>query len=533
MQICEHHLHWPPHDNALLRRDDTSTSAPPSTTSTSCPPGHLSNQMNIMIGLIAALVTLILLIFIVVALYVLFRHRLFRLKQDPEGEGGKLEVLSRSSLRNKSTTLFSTTDTANPEAHSKYIADPLPKDRYIPDPQETYLSDPTSSFSTHVDLAQMDNWHRPPQTNTSPLATRRIPPRPRVNPPPSDPPKEPVPEIPKIPQSSLIRPPSGFSLPTVSSHGQTRSQRPLHRADEIPVQGVGRFDSNTGSNTPESSIQTHIRNQSSSDISSTSHEGRFNARPPSKALPPMPVSSPAPSGLLFKSTPVQKYVHLTQSSQEQIEVPRYIECIDGQARMQTIPESNRSSGLENASPSATVPTAATQENIGSSVNGRKGALAQPRTPQEFLSISHPKRPELVFSQGRELGHTYPPEPLQRGVRESAVRHLSQARLSIKIPADPEDWFTPPATTSLPSSTEGKPLAGVKKPSSQGQSSDWKVQPLRYTALAKNPPSRRAGSHPLKGQQVTYAAAREMGLSPKVTVIAPLSPHKRALPKIPM
>lgn len=512
MQICKHHFHWPPHDKALLRRDLTSSSTSSISSSTptqDCQKGHLSGQMDTMIGLIAALITLTVLIFVVVALYVLFRHRLYRLKGDPEE---KLGDLSRSSQRNKSGTLVSHTDTANPEAHSKYIADLLPKNRYSTDRQETSLSDPTSSFSTHVDLAQTGDFHQPPRTNTSPMTNRRAPSRPRANPPPFDPPSEPVPELPKTSQPLPIRRPNGSPLPSVSA--QNKSQRPPYRADGALVQGVGRLSSNTGVNTPESATQTHKLNQSSSDLSLASYEGRLKARPPSKALPVVPTFSPTPSSLLFKSTPVQVYGHLAQNSQEQIEVP---------VRMETIPESNRSSD-----PSSTIiPTITTQENVGSSSNRLQGGLAQPRTPQEFGSVSLPSGLGDV-RRVRELGHAYPPEPLRGEIREPAVMRRSLKRLSIDIPVDPEDWFTLPVTNPFPGSTEGKPNTDVNKLSAQRRSSDLKVQPLRYTTSGKKVTSRR--SHLPKDQRPTRG--REMGLSATVTVVAPLSPHKRALPKIP-
>lgn len=562
--VCREHLYWPDSSGSLIRRDDEPPSSvlSSSTSPTTTPRGGLGRKMDTMIGLVVALI-----IIVIIALAALFAMRLRlqevsrRLNQDSE------KGRSDTNL-NASTTAFSAPDPADQKTRSREKIETLPEDRYL---KQSTVSDPTSSFSTHVDLGRRNDapeQNRVIRADTTASAPDRSRPHSK---PPAPPPKEPVPEVPRFPAPLVTRSPRNGDMATsvtnspirspVQSRGQTRPQRSYPSIREVSPQSVRR----TGRNIPESPRPTHLHNQSNSDSSMTSHESRrlkvqlLSGYPPPSSPLPLPESSP--NDLLFKSTLVENG-RSVQSNQNPNHAERRqrldantqprTRLADSRVLMQSIRQSDTNSDPEITSPRLTVPsTRITHEHAKSAKDIQQGneSQSQPQTRPLRVSKSNSDLEKAVPASDIRWGVVTQPlnirernalrqgvgriGPSKRDVQPQDKTYSSriEPRISLKIPPDPPDWLTPSIDDMpLPNAAEARNEVAPAMRHNASLRLTREDRPDKRTASIRKSNTRLALSQPPNYEQAV--APPRQNLPFERPVIAPLTPHKRPLPKIP-
>lgn len=515
--------------------------------------------MDVLIGLISALITIVVVIFFVAIFYMMRLRR----QEDPEARAGKIN------LANKSTTLVSATATETIQLQSQDKSHALPKDRYIIEPQTTMLSDPTSSFSTRVELTKTG-----PKADTSSVVSAVSRSRSR-NDPPTSPPKEPVPDLPKPPPrlasiqpvrggDTMLEAPTSSSFSPVYSRGQRKAQGTQYSTGEAISQTSRRIDRIT----PDRPGPAHIRSQSSSDNSTSSHESR-----PSRFSKPLPELRP--ETLLFAPTsPSQINAHPPHSNRNTNERSRRTDPsrqpgselqVGAHGQMRTIRESDAGFDSDHSSPQLAVsvpPKRSTHGRTGSIADvqqkDRSQALPYPRNLRGSKSSPEFEKPDPVgdirwrgviqpiSSQDREALklNTRRAQP-SRGRGESMENKDERRRLSLKIPADPDDWFSlshdrvpdnvsgnKRSQTAMQHATRLRISEADASPQRTGQGGAGTVEFNRH-----QPPNKRNNNlqtiwpQPPRYEETTSLPRQHLSAQP--LVIAPLSTHKRALPKPPV
>ncbi|KAF5355706.1 hypothetical protein D9756_003940 [Leucocoprinus leucothites] len=292
--LCEVHFNWPERLAIMPRQEDTrpSNTSQPAASDAGQPRGHLGGKMDVMIGLVATLITIVVIILIFAGCYMLRLRNKDRLRRRPERDPESEEV----DYKGKSPFASGKTGSQTLAEISTQDKQLMGKDRLA---AEGYLKDPrapsiaaertTSSFSTGT-AADVT---KPGPGNTETGANAPTRPRLHGTQPLTSPPSEPIPALPESPpmpsrtpiyeiygQSSLASSPvqsqeRKLGYPRSRANPVEDSQRP---------QGTNYNEVALGSNTLR-----HLRNGSSSD-NSTSYEIRSvrRPRPPSKQLPPPP-----------------------------------------------------------------------------------------------------------------------------------------------------------------------------------------------------------------------------------------------------
>ncbi|XP_006454503.1 hypothetical protein AGABI2DRAFT_176033 [Agaricus bisporus var. bisporus H97] len=404
-QICGHHLDFSNNTSTLLPRDGGESSS----TSLSQPDSVMSGKLNIVIGLLTALIVIFLAVVVVVTTYVLRLRRqavLDRFKKDPKVKSGKNQNDTADAF------LESTTATETLQVRSQDQGGTSSKNRYLEDHQPSVYTNPTSSLSTRVETDKPVSPSRPQFRNK----------------PPTSPPREPVPEVPKVP----------FPLPTIQCKG-----------NEINCSSSGSATYPNSGMTVSQARPSEPRNPEN-----LMDQRAGSTRPAQTKIPHSRFSKPLPGILSEIPLPSPSHnnrpiAHFPESSGSSNDLPRYIDPKGRQAevRDQTIhgPTTTRV-GLDSSNQISMHPKL---EHIKTPEEARQGARSLhqdlPRTRVEYetpIKVSGDSRWKDTDTTNLQDRKKLKQDTQRTRVHESPPQHdaIEIAELSLQLPADPEAWL---------------------------------------------------------------------------------------------
>ncbi|KAF9454897.1 hypothetical protein P691DRAFT_770006 [Macrolepiota fuliginosa MF-IS2] len=553
--VCRNNLSWSRPKHTLARRINAQATTPappipqtPAPSISQTPPSHsLGDKMDAMIGLIAALITIILVIFLVSAYYILHLRRQEAKQRHPE-QG--LENNTNSNPTTKSTMISSATAALDQDSQPRDKVEILLKDRYITDQEEMTLWNSTPPpLPPKAYVARADRSPIQTQTVQADMTTpsiNRLQPRSRPEPL-GPPPREPVPDVPKPPEAAVARPYKGGNAMTSTvnpdSPARLRGQMNSPSSRLNIDKSLPQDDRRVGGNISDRTLPSHSRSQSGTDSSATSHESR--PRAPLSSLPSRDTSLP-------RSIPSTEGIgRLAKSNEERARLKR-LDTSGRYAGDPTQMRTIREPDLSNTSPQP--PAQTTPITLGhtrSASDIQQGTRLRPlpkiRTLRE--SKSSPDLEDGESMDGIRMGAAAQPSripirgPLKQNVRQveplrtpRASSHSrkngysqTEPRISIKIPPDPLDWLTP--------STEAPTLPSPAQPASPKNRLPQHITGRPAGRPEESQSSKRSAARlpsllpPPQYEQLT--APSERGLSFETPVITPLVPRKRALPKPPI
>jgi hypothetical protein len=426
--MCGHHIDSFNNASALLPRDGNA--------STPTQPPVSGDKLNIIIGLLTALIVIVLAIFIVVATYVLRLRRqavLRRAKSDPEVKSQE----NQNRPLDKSITLasFTATETLQPRSQ-----DQVYKGQYFEQPRSAVCTDP-ASLPSRAEI-------------TKQISTSQYHPR---NDPPTSPPQEPIPEVPKVP----FPPPA---LQTVRNQGEVLQEFSIPPGTPPGTQHPGptkiqdtRTSQGTTAHPTRRTIDVlsplrlaepvHFRNP---DNSTNHHAVPFkpNGYPHSRFSKPLP--EPLPEIPPLSPSPItHDIVHSSQSRGSSNDPPLYIDISKQHTgaynEVQTIRESGTTHmGVDGSNQ---FPVHSVHKHTRSLDNeARSSHQYPPKTnPEHSTTITASGWKDTANSQDRV-------RPKRNTQSNQHVRHtraqkttqpdniIRKASLSVPLLADPEEWL---------------------------------------------------------------------------------------------